>query len=205
LHSYPVDHCKIHRQKCSADGFVQKTKEREDGHLQIFRSDEKGEKIEGGSKEGEEKMERRVGRGRGVGEKYMEYTATPQQIIFRKQSKKNTASFTTIMKFPILSSSYSYSLHCHSPSFEIASLELEVLCVAKARTGELLQTHFPREKNVTKKMSYVHVQYRLELIYTWQCGGLAYPTREMQGSALRRSIAGCCKKFPQATLRAAGR
>jgi len=24
--------------------------------------------------------------------------------------------------------------------------------------------------------------YRVESIYTWQCGGLAYPTREMQGS-----------------------
>ena len=47
--------------------------------------------------------------------------------------------------------------------------------------------------------------YRVESIYTWQCGGLAYLTREMQGSALRRSIAGCCKKFPQATLRAASR
>jgi len=47
--------------------------------------------------------------------------------------------------------------------------------------------------------------YRLESIYTWQCGGLAYPTREMQGSALRRSIAGCCKKFPSVTLRAASR
>ena len=42
--------------------------------------------------------------------------------------------------------------------------------------------------------------YRVESIYTWQCGGLAYPMREMQGSALRRSIAGCCKKFPQVTL-----
>jgi len=49
------------------------------------------------------------------------------------------------------------------------------------------------------------IMYRLESVYTWQCGALAYPTREMQSRALRRSIAGCCKKFPQATLRAASR
>jgi len=47
--------------------------------------------------------------------------------------------------------------------------------------------------------------YRVESIYTWQCGGLAYPTREMQGSALRRSIAGSCTRFTQATLRGARR
>jgi len=51
----------------------------------------------------------------------------------------------------------------------------------------------------------IYSVYRVESIYTWQCGGLAYPTQEMQGSALRRSIAGCCKKLPQATLRAASR
>ena len=53
------------------------------------------------------------------------------------------------------------------------------------------------------RLKYRVVKERVESIYTWQCGGLAYPTREMQGSALRRSIAGCCKKFPQATIRAA--
>ena len=57
----------------------------------------------------------------------------------------------------------------------------------------------------TSKLCTVRAMYRVESIYTWQCGGLAYPTWEMQGSALRRSIAGCCKKFPQATLRAASR